>query len=143
MRRFRFQLQPVLDLAQQEEELREAELRVLLAGKAELEKEKSDVLERIQSTRADLRNRGEILSEEIELYDRFISSLDRQSEMLTARISGLEAKIRSKKREVLESTKKRKTLDRLRERKHAEYSQEMDRSAQQEADELHLSRMRR
>lgn len=143
MRRFRFQLQPVLDLAQQEEELKEAELRVLLAGKAELEREKSDVLERIQSTRADLRNRGEILSEEIELYDLFISSLDRQSEMLTARISGLEAKIRAKKREVLESTKKRKTLDRLRERKHAEYSQEMDRSAQQEADELHLSRMRR
>lgn len=143
MKKFRFKLQAALDYAEHRQEVEEMELSTLLMERHRLSQQQIDTQHRLRQTEEELSRKQEILPDEIQVYDRFITSLRRRLEELARRQRTLQGKVNQQREVLVEATKKRKTLDRLREHQQEEHTRQAERVFQNESDDLYLSRLGR
>ena len=137
MKKFRFRLETVLEVALREEQRLTLELARLKMEKQTAQRWLTRLTESRNRERIKLMEAtaGEVALEDIKLLRSHLDYLEERIEEQKAFLEALEPKIRAKMSEVTEAMKKRKTLERLKEKQIQEHQLEMLRQEAQFLDD--------
>jgi len=140
MKKFVFRLESCLRLRRHREEVEEIRLSELMSDRLRFHNEKEQLQLALIGTQKEMTEKKIITSEEVNLYRRYATSLEKKIVDLAARIRQLEARIDLQRSILLKARQTRKVVDRLKEKRRERHQNEADRQIQLEMEELHLLR---
>ena len=137
MKKFKFDLEKILDLRK----LHEEECKVALGRAISILNEiESDILKTASERHSAAVKKFQDISNLI-LWDNYILRLDRQSEQLMEQAAQAEIIVEEKRAEYIEASRELKALEKIREMKTEEYKKKAEAERAAEIDELISSRM--
>jgi flagellar FliJ protein len=137
MKRFRFKLESCLKLRRHLEESEEIRLGELMREELRLKTENRELRSALAKARREMNKQTRITSEGLNLYRKYIVSLERKIRNIEEELLRLAAKINIQRSILLKARRNRRVVDRLKEKRKQRYSQESDREIQSELEELH------
>ena len=138
MKKFVFRLESCLRLRRHREEIEEIRLSELTSERQKFLTEKETLQLRLIKTQREMTEKREITSEEINLYRKYATSLEKKILDFAARLRQLQARIDLQRSVLLKARQTRKVIDRLKEKRKERHQYEADRRIQAEMEELHL-----
>jgi flagellar FliJ protein len=136
-KKFKFRLQKVLELREEERENRKKEL--MLKNKAV-----NEVTEKLEGLKGKLlgssRKTGEIKAQDLQLIAQYEARLKQEIEATTQALELLEIEAEKAKERYLDAVKDHEALKVLKTRRQAEYQLTIDRAEAKELDELAVQR---
>jgi flagellar FliJ protein len=139
MKRFKFNLQTLLNIREARERQIQNELAQIVRIQ-NIERARQDELRRRigeqQSLFGNRLRRGACSADEAIMFERFVDVSLRAIDAAGDRIQRMEPQIREVRARLVEASRARKVVERLRERKRAEYDYELNRELAKENDEM-------
>ena len=138
MKKFRFNLQKLLDLREAKEKEVMNELSVLVS-KQNVERQKQETLQMNLSTEHNTITQkmrlGSLTSEEVLSYARFVTLADMAIKFADKKIDSYEPSISKVRHRLISASKEKKIVEKLRERKIEEFNYEMNKEIAKENDD--------
>jgi flagellar export protein FliJ len=138
MKKFKFPLESCLKLRRHREEIEEIRLGELMSERRKFQTELEDLQERLNRTQKEMTEKNEITSREVNLYRRYLTSLERRIVDLSGKLRQVDARLDLQRSVLLKARQSRKVVDRLKEKRKKRHQDEADRLLQLEMEELHL-----
>jgi len=138
MRKFRFNLQPVLRVREQAERLKQKEFAEAVQAIRRCERDILYFLSERDAARDGLRAAEErhIQPWQLVFHRRYLNHLDTQLHRLHGELLNLSRKAEQKRLELVGASREKKSLDKLKERRRKEYEYEAGREEQKTFDEV-------
>jgi flagellar FliJ protein len=139
MRRFRFQLQTLLELREVKEKEIQNELSRLINIQNRERIKQQDYRRRIVDESAKFNQKmreGKYSYSEAVMFERFVDFANRVIVNAQAKIDSMEPEIQRVRERLIEATKERRVIERLKEKRWNEYLYELNREIQKEQDDL-------
>ena len=144
MPRFRFPLQPVLDLRQREEDARQKAVAELDQERRRIEDGLRRRQQSITQAREDVRTGlvGAIDPQGLRSQANASLSLMRDAQRTVLELAGVHRRLERARSELQEAARRRRALELLRDRRETEWRRSIDRREQAAIDELAMNRTR-
>ncbi len=138
MRKFQFNLQPVLSLRRQAQRLKQKEFADVVQEIRRCERDIMCVLSEREAAQKGLRlaQQRRIEPRQVVFHLSFLNHLDGRLNRLREELLALSRKAEKKRLELVEASKKKKSLEKLRERRKVEYEYEAGREERKMFDEV-------
>ena len=138
MKKFQFNLQPVLSLRRQTQRLKQKEFADVVQEIRRCERDIMCVLSEREAAQKGLRlaQQRRIEPWQVVFHLKFLNHLDGRLSRLREELLALSRKAEKKRLELVEASKKKKSLEKLRERRKVEYEYEAGREERKMFDEV-------
>ncbi len=142
MKRFRFQLEPVLDYKQQVLDAKMVELGAVQAQVREQEARRDEAYERVAAHNAEYIQRSQegIAVVEAMGYQTSLDVLKRRAKREDERLAALRKREEAKRNEVIATRKDTHSLEKLKELRRSEYDQAVAKAEEKSLDDLTAAR---
>ena len=141
MKRFKYRLQPLLNVKSHIERERQKEHALALEKVMRQKEQLSQVNARRESTLLEQRSKllGRIMITEMLVYSRYLLKLKKNTLAGLETLRGLNTNAEEKRQVLVEASKERQIYEKLKERQQDRYNKESARQEQKETDEIAIT----